>query len=201
MFISSSAFVSGSFLTAANISVVNQSAQWGVFNPPEMTDMGLSPDDIESVEEAVSFGLPLTESAAVDAFKLVYAADRNAQLSRGTVNDTLARLTLMAGPQLIGSSIRRLASYPQFAEHFKFHFRDIVSLAHEISLLTYVSEERDIGIDDAEVYFVQDGSVGHGGIRAMGIPEAVEMAVSDGSGSLLDLFDEEGNLDGWHLVK
>lgn len=203
MFISTSAFASGSFLTAANISVINQSAQWGVLNPPQLTDMGLSSYDIESVEEAVSFELPLTESAAVNAFKLVYAADRNTQLSRGAVNDTLARLTLMAGPQLIGSSVRRLDSYPQFAEHFKFRFRDIVSLAHEISLLTYVSEELDTGVDEAEVYFVQEGfvgSVGHGDIMAMGISEAVEMAISDRSGSLMDLFQEEG-LDGWHLVR
>jgi hypothetical protein len=204
MFISPSAFGSGSFLTAANISVVGLSVRWGAFNPAEMTAMGLSIDDIEGVEGTVNSGQPITESAAVDTFKLVYAADRNAQLPRGTVNDTLARLTLMAGPQKIGSSIRGLASYPQFARDFKSRYRDIVNLARNISLLTYIAMEQDDDVRAVEMGAIRDSfglSVGQGDFKMVGIPDAVEMAMSDRSGSLMDIFREGDGLDGWHLVK
>lgn len=204
MFIAPSAFASGSFLTAANIAVVDLSVRWGVFNPPEMAAMGLSPDAIEGVENAVKSGRAIAEATAVDAFKLVYAADRNAQLPRGRVNDTLARFTLMAGTQRIGSSMRSLASYPNFAGHFKSRYRDIVDHARNLSLLTYIAMEQDDDVRAVEMGAIRDSfglSVGQGDFKVAGIPDAVEMAMSDRSGSLMDLFREGDGLDGWQLVK
>ena len=134
-------FVPSTILTPANVGVVNLSVGWGMENGLPLYEMGLGKSDAIKIGKALDSDKPVSRMVAIDTFKLVFAADRNAQLPRGTVNDTLARLTIVGEPYYIGTAMRGLRSYWRIGKDFKPRFASIVSLAREISTQLFISEE------------------------------------------------------------
>lgn len=151
MFIAPSALAEGSVFAAPNLSVINMSVEWGRANEGLIRDMGLSHNHLAQIEGVTKPERAVPRLIAVDTFKLVYAADKNAQLPRGTVNDTLARLSLVARPENIGRSIRGLPAYPSFAADFKSRFGHVVKLAQQLSAEILLLEKIGNGGTDTVV--------------------------------------------------
>jgi len=128
-------------LTPTNYGIIGTSLEWGAENVALMREMELSKSHLTVIGGMVEPETGDARVVSLDTFRLVYTADMNAQLPRGRVNDTLARLTLISSPEEIGSSMRGLRAYPLIADKFEPRFRGIVAMADEISASTFLSAE------------------------------------------------------------